>query len=599
MKCVTEAAVLSLVLATFVGSVQGTGFCASNPCTIGTCMESPSGYYCTCQPGYSGAGCRTQIDYCKPNPCYNSATCKGFHIEGCGGYSCVCPPNFTGKLCEKEISPCSPDVNPCVNGICKSVGGEIRCTCPGGWTGQRCETKTRCFLGLCMNGGTCAEGMADHVWYCLCSANYTGDQCETAVNDCSSNPCLNGGKCCNENDARGYSCQCLAGFSGRRCENDLNPCIPCLNGGQCVEFNGVFKCVCAAGWFGVHCDQRIVTTSTSYSSSRLTSTSHVTTTTTPNLCSYSPCQNGGTCEAHGDSYHCICPMGWYGTYCTFGLCEFMPDLCKNGGACRLRAPDWAYCECLMGYTGDHCEVALSRPCTTTRTTTTSVSTPTSSTPTTQHQVTTTSVSTPSTTTPPRTTSISTTKTTRVTTSTPSAVTTAVTTVVRDRVVRVYVIRRELIWLWFTCGILAHSGLILQTESGKEYVLEYMDDGKALLYPANYKIKKGDHPDGATFIEMPDKDGKDHDWTKQNKGTAMPADIDVTPQEAQSQMQKIVGDNYNFLWNNCHAAQEALRLAWGLKVDRKRRRSVRSKGIDLRERRKQPLWMRRHQIARSL
>ncbi|EDO30274.1 predicted protein, partial [Nematostella vectensis] len=170
----------------------GTGLCASNPCTLGACMESPSGYYCICPPGYSGAGCRTQIDYCKPNPCYNSATCKGFHIEGCGGYSCVCPPNFTGKLCEKEISPCSPDVNPCVNGICKSVGGEIRCTCPGGWTGQRCET------------------------------------------------------------------------------------------------------------------------------SKLTSTSHVTTTTTPNLCSYSPCQNGGTCEAHGDSYHCICPMGWYGTYCTFG-----------------------------------------------------------------------------------------------------------------------------------------------------------------------------------------------------------------------------------------------------------------------------------------
>ena len=40
---------------------------------------------------------------------------------------------------------------------------------------------------------------------------------------------------------------------------------------------------------------------------------------------------------------------------------------------------------------------------------------------------------------------------------------------------------------------------------------------------------------------------------------------VSPQMAQERMQRIMGNNYDFLDNNCHMAQEKLRQAWGLPV----------------------------------
>ena len=40
---------------------------------------------------------------------------------------------------------------------------------------------------------------------------------------------------------------------------------------------------------------------------------------------------------------------------------------------------------------------------------------------------------------------------------------------------------------------------------------------------------------------------------------------MSPQMAQERMQRIMGNNYDFLDNNCHMAQEKLRQAWGLPV----------------------------------
>ncbi|CAH1226137.1 NOTCH2 [Branchiostoma lanceolatum] len=108
-----------------------------------TCFSDPN-VFCSCQPGYTGLNCETDIDECASDPCLNGGTC----LEHTGYFHCVCPNPFTGDLCETD-SRCSP--NPCpFEWTCVSSGGNsisclgstrggiaFQCTnssCPEGWT---------------------------------------------------------------------------------------------------------------------------------------------------------------------------------------------------------------------------------------------------------------------------------------------------------------------------------------------------------------------------------------------------------------------------------------------------------------------------------
>lgn len=51
------------------------------------------GYYCTCEPGWTGLNCNIELGLCSLDPCLNSGTC----IDHGWGFSCLCAPGFEGS----------------------------------------------------------------------------------------------------------------------------------------------------------------------------------------------------------------------------------------------------------------------------------------------------------------------------------------------------------------------------------------------------------------------------------------------------------------------------------------------------------------------
>jgi hypothetical protein len=54
----------------------------------------PVGYFCVCDPGWTGPDCAVDVDECSSDPCRNSGVC----IDQLNGYYCQCLSGFTGKL---------------------------------------------------------------------------------------------------------------------------------------------------------------------------------------------------------------------------------------------------------------------------------------------------------------------------------------------------------------------------------------------------------------------------------------------------------------------------------------------------------------------
>jgi probable HAF family extracellular repeat protein len=70
--------------------------CSAEPCENGTCTAVGDTYDCSCDDGYTGETCETNIDDCAPNPCENGGRCDDL----VAGYECVCGKTFTGVNCE-------------------------------------------------------------------------------------------------------------------------------------------------------------------------------------------------------------------------------------------------------------------------------------------------------------------------------------------------------------------------------------------------------------------------------------------------------------------------------------------------------------------
>nr|XP_058909699.1 sushi, nidogen and EGF-like domain-containing protein 1 isoform X1 [Kogia breviceps] len=372
------------------GCGHTTSVClALRPCLNGgkcidDCVTGNPSYTCACLSGFTGRRCHLDVNECASHPCQNGGTCT----HGVNSFICQCPAGFGGPTCETAQSPC--DAKECENGgRCQAEGGSAVCACAAGYTGAACETDVdECGSDPCLNGGSCVDLVGNFT--CLCSEPFEGPRCETGSHPvpdaCLSAPCQNGGTCVDAD--QGYVCECPEGFMGLDCRERTPNSCECRNGGRCLGANTTL-CQCPPGFFGLLCEFEVTAmpcnmntqcpdggycmeyggsylcvchTDHNVSHSRASGRSPSVPAALPSPCDSDPCFNGGSCDAHDDSYTCECPRGFHGRHCEKArprLCSSGP--CRNGGTCKEAGGEYR-CDCPYRFTGRHCEIGKPDSC---------------------------------------------------------------------------------------------------------------------------------------------------------------------------------------------------------------------------------------------
>ncbi|VDL75498.1 unnamed protein product [Nippostrongylus brasiliensis] len=300
-------------------------------------LAQPTGsdaFLCTCQSGFAGKLCETDVNECELTPCQHGGTC----INTEGSFECLCEPQFTGPQCEQEVVTCA--TSPCLNqGTCVDTQIGYYCICPFGYEGKKCDKEglkcseriRGCDSAPCLNGGRCEEIVGGYKCYCL--PEYTGETCETIV------PCLVDGVC--HADGEFTTCECPQGFGGLNCSivGGLSPtCVgnPCRNGGQCQPVGDPqedgFKCMCKTGYEGNFCEQEVSEWDSSVVEvTTVYSTTEVPTTPATNLKVATPSRQPGGVQAKSDCEGCV-----------------------NMDKC-LQSNSGPLCVCRPGYQGERCD----------------------------------------------------------------------------------------------------------------------------------------------------------------------------------------------------------------------------------------------------
>ena len=163
------------------------------------CSECAPGF--TCQP----------IDDCLEVNCSGNGQC----VDGVDSFNCSCDPGFTGELCQTNIDDCV-GVDCSGNGWCVDGIGNFTCNCSAGYTGTECEVNIDECVGVnCSGNGWCVDGIGNVT--CNCSAGYTGTECEVNIDDCVRVDCSENGECLD--GANSFTCECNPGYTGQFCEN--------------------------------------------------------------------------------------------------------------------------------------------------------------------------------------------------------------------------------------------------------------------------------------------------------------------------------------------------------------------------------------------
>ena len=169
------------------------------------CEDNFEGSDCTqCVPaGFIGPDCNG-IDYCY---CSGNGECRMDTIH------CTCDPGFTGELCQTNIDECI-GVTCSGNGVCVDGVDTFTCSCVQGFTGEFCQANTDDCVGVNCNGnGVCVDDISS--FSCNCDPGFTGELCQTNIDDCAGVNCSGNSQCVD--GVNDFTCQCIPGFSGPKC----------------------------------------------------------------------------------------------------------------------------------------------------------------------------------------------------------------------------------------------------------------------------------------------------------------------------------------------------------------------------------------------
>ncbi|XP_004699170.1 protein delta homolog 1 isoform X1 [Echinops telfairi] len=220
---------------------------------------------------------------------------------------------------------CYPACHP-VHGTC--MENNI-CRCQPGWQGPLCDH--------CVPFPGCVNGVCFEPWQCICDEGWEGHFCHIDVRPCTSNPCANNSTCMNL-DMGGYKCSCAPGFTGPHCqEKKAGPCktngSPCQHGGTCVDDEGRAShasCLCPPGFSGIFCEIMA------------------------NSCTPNPCQHNGVCTDIGGDFRCRCPAGFIDKTCSRQVTNCASNPCQNGATCLQHGQVSYECLCKPEFTGPTC-----------------------------------------------------------------------------------------------------------------------------------------------------------------------------------------------------------------------------------------------------
>ena len=120
-------------------SITGVhGFITMDLSITALCAPNFVGADCTqCVTGFTGPNCDTEIDNseCVGVNCSGNGECS---MDAMGNFHCTCDLGFTGELCQTNIDDCV-GVNCSGNGECFDGVNDFMCECISGYGGPLCS----------------------------------------------------------------------------------------------------------------------------------------------------------------------------------------------------------------------------------------------------------------------------------------------------------------------------------------------------------------------------------------------------------------------------------------------------------------------------